>query len=186
MTIVAEIKERGYAAVREWAVELDGAEPARAEAAGAVPREALLALADRVRRWHEAQRPADISLEVEPGVRARAPLGAARHGRHLRPAQPHLDARHVRGPGAGRGRAAHRRLHAAAGRRPRRRSRRGARPRRGVGARRAAGDRLARLRRAGRQDRRARQPVRERREARGLARRADRPARRPVRGGRAR
>lgn len=69
MTIVSEIKERGFAAVREWAVELDGAEPARAEPSGEVPREALLALADRVRRWHEAQRPADISLEVEPGVR---------------------------------------------------------------------------------------------------------------------
>jgi histidinol dehydrogenase len=68
MTIVAEIKERGYEAVREWALELDGAEPARAEASGEVPREALLALADRVRRWHEAQRPADVTLDVEPGV----------------------------------------------------------------------------------------------------------------------
>ena len=68
MTIVADVRDRGYAAVREWAVKLDGAEPVRAEASGAVPREALLALADRVRRWHEAQRPADISLEVEPGV----------------------------------------------------------------------------------------------------------------------
>ena len=28
----------------------------------------MLALADRVRRWHEAQRPRDIELEVEPGV----------------------------------------------------------------------------------------------------------------------
>ena len=28
----------------------------------------MLALADRVRRWHEAQRPADVALEVEPGV----------------------------------------------------------------------------------------------------------------------
>ncbi len=68
MTIVAEIKERGIDAVREWALELDGAEPARAEASGEVPREALQALAGRVRRWHEAQRPADVSLEVEPGV----------------------------------------------------------------------------------------------------------------------
>jgi histidinol dehydrogenase len=68
MTIVAEIKERGLEAVREWALELDGTEPTRAEASGEVPREALLALADRVRRWHEAQRPADISLEIEPGV----------------------------------------------------------------------------------------------------------------------
>lgn len=55
-------------AVREWAVKLDGAEPARAEPAGEVPREALLALADRVRRWHDAQRPPDVTLEVEPGV----------------------------------------------------------------------------------------------------------------------
>ena len=68
MSIVSEIKERGDAAVREWAVKLDGAEPARAAAGGEVPREAILALADRVRRWHEAQRPADISMEVEPGV----------------------------------------------------------------------------------------------------------------------
>ncbi len=68
MTIVSEIKERGLDAVREWAVKLDGAEPARAEPSGDIPREAVLALADRVRRWHEAQRPADISLEVEPGV----------------------------------------------------------------------------------------------------------------------
>ncbi len=68
MTIVAEIKERGFEAVREWALELDGAEPAPAEASGEAPREALLALASRVRRWHEAQRPADISLETEPGV----------------------------------------------------------------------------------------------------------------------
>ena len=68
MTIVSEIKERGLDAVREWALELDGAEPARAEPAGDVPREALLELAGRVRRWHEAQRPADLVLEVEPGV----------------------------------------------------------------------------------------------------------------------
>jgi histidinol dehydrogenase len=62
MTIVSEIKERGLDAVREWALELDGTEPTRAEPAGDVPRAALLELADRVRRWHEAQRPADISL----------------------------------------------------------------------------------------------------------------------------
>ena len=56
-------------AVREWAVKLDGAEPARAVADGsALPRDALLALADRVRRWHAVQRPADVKLEVEPGV----------------------------------------------------------------------------------------------------------------------
>jgi histidinol dehydrogenase len=71
MTIVAEIKERGMEAVREWAVRLDGAEPARAQPAGSVPHEAILALADRVRRWHELQRPADVELEVEPGVTLR-------------------------------------------------------------------------------------------------------------------
>ena len=68
MTIVADIKDGGLEAVARWAVELDGAAPARAEPQGDVPRDALLALADRVRRWHEAQRPADIELEVEPGV----------------------------------------------------------------------------------------------------------------------
>ena len=69
VSIVEEIKREGDAAVRRWAVELDGAEPARAVAEPELlPREALLDLADRVRRWHEAQRPADISLEVEPGV----------------------------------------------------------------------------------------------------------------------
>jgi histidinol dehydrogenase len=68
-SIVAEIKEAGDAAVRRWAEELDGVEPARAQPTeSSFPREALLALADRVRRWHEAQRPADITLEVEPGV----------------------------------------------------------------------------------------------------------------------
>ncbi|HVC87754.1 MAG TPA: histidinol dehydrogenase [Gaiellaceae bacterium] len=67
-TIVADVKERGLGAVREWAEKLDGVAPARAEPSGEVPREAILALADRVRRWHEVQRPADVSLEVEPGV----------------------------------------------------------------------------------------------------------------------
>jgi histidinol dehydrogenase len=69
LSIVAEIKREGDDAVRRFAVELDGAEPARAvPEPELLPREALLDLADRVRRWHEAQRPADISLEVEPGV----------------------------------------------------------------------------------------------------------------------
>jgi histidinol dehydrogenase len=69
VSIVSEIKDGGDAAVRKWALELDGAEPARAVAdASALPRDAVLELADRVRRWHEAQRPADIRLEVEPGV----------------------------------------------------------------------------------------------------------------------
>jgi histidinol dehydrogenase len=33
-----------------------------------LPEEALRTLADRVRRWHELQRPADVQLEIEPGV----------------------------------------------------------------------------------------------------------------------
>jgi len=69
MSIVSQIKEEGLDAVSRWAVELDGVEPMRAQPTeSSIPREALLALADRVRRWHEAQRPADISLEIEPGV----------------------------------------------------------------------------------------------------------------------
>ena len=153
---------------------------------GLLPREALL---DARRPRSPLARGAAAGRHLAGGRArraARAPLGAARHGRHLRSAQPHLDARHVRRAGSGGGSAQDRRLHAALRRRARRRRRRGARDRRGVGARRPAGDRLARLRRAGRQDRRARQLVRERGEARGLARRRDRPARRPVRGGRGR
>src|SRR5207245_2754268 len=66
--IVRDVRERGDAALNEWAVRLDGVEPARAAAEGDVPAEAVLALAERVRRWHATQRPADVRLEVEPGV----------------------------------------------------------------------------------------------------------------------
>jgi len=68
-TIVADVRERGDAALADWAERLDGAPPARAEPAGEVPVEAVLALADAVRRWHELQRPADLAEEVLPGVR---------------------------------------------------------------------------------------------------------------------
>ncbi len=69
VSIVEEIKQEGEAAVRRWALELDGAEPERAVAdPELLPREALLELAGRVRRWHEAQRPAELTLEIEPGV----------------------------------------------------------------------------------------------------------------------
>jgi histidinol dehydrogenase len=68
-SIVAQIKASGEEAVWRFAEELDGVEPARAQPTeSTIPREAILALADRVRRWHEAQRPPDIALEVEPGV----------------------------------------------------------------------------------------------------------------------
>jgi histidinol dehydrogenase len=69
LSIVDDVKARGFDAVREWALELDGVEPARAlPEPAALPREALLTLADRVRRWHEAQRPRDLKIEIEPGV----------------------------------------------------------------------------------------------------------------------
>jgi histidinol dehydrogenase len=44
-----------------------------------VPEQAVLALADRVRRWHALQRPSDLRLEIEAGVvleRRWAPLQA--------------------------------------------------------------------------------------------------------------
>ena len=69
MSIVGEIKEGGLDAVRKWALALDGVEPARAfPDDNGLPTDAVLALADRVRRWHELQRPRDVALEVEPGV----------------------------------------------------------------------------------------------------------------------
>ena len=69
MSVVSEIREQGEAAVRRFALAFDGVEPARARPEPALlPREALLDLAGRVRRWHEAQRPRDLELELEPGV----------------------------------------------------------------------------------------------------------------------
>jgi histidinol dehydrogenase len=66
--IVRDVSERGDAAVWEWALRLDDAQPARAEPGEGLPTDALLALADSVRRWHELQRPPDLSLEISPGV----------------------------------------------------------------------------------------------------------------------
>jgi histidinol dehydrogenase len=66
--IVRDVSERGDAAVWEWALRLDDAQPARAEPGEGLPTDALLALADSVRRWHELQRPRDLSLEISPGV----------------------------------------------------------------------------------------------------------------------
>jgi histidinol dehydrogenase len=66
--IVSDVRERGDAALAEWAVRLDGVAPTRATPEGDLPDEAVLALADRVRRWHEVQRPPTVRLEVEPGV----------------------------------------------------------------------------------------------------------------------
>ncbi len=66
--IVRDVSARGDAALWEWALRLDDAEPARAEPSDGLPTESLLALADSVRRWHELQRPPDVCLEIAPGV----------------------------------------------------------------------------------------------------------------------
>ena len=39
-TIVADVRERGDAALADWAERFDGVEPARAEPAGELPEEA--------------------------------------------------------------------------------------------------------------------------------------------------
>jgi histidinol dehydrogenase len=66
--IVSDVRARGDAALSEWGLRLDGAAPARAEAAEGLPEDAVLALADAVRRWHALQRPPDVRQEVAPGV----------------------------------------------------------------------------------------------------------------------
>jgi len=66
--IVADVRERGDEALREWSLRLDGAEPARARPAGELPSAELLEVAERVRTWHAAQRPLDVRLETAPGV----------------------------------------------------------------------------------------------------------------------
>jgi histidinol dehydrogenase len=66
--IVRDVSERGDAALSEWSLRLDEAVPARAEPTEGLPTEALLALTDSVRRWHELQRPPDVRLEIAPGV----------------------------------------------------------------------------------------------------------------------
>jgi histidinol dehydrogenase len=66
--IVRDVAERGDTALREWALRLDGTGPVRAEPSDGLPTESLLLLADSVRRWHELQRPPDVSLEIAPGV----------------------------------------------------------------------------------------------------------------------
>ncbi|HLF67936.1 MAG TPA: histidinol dehydrogenase [Gaiellaceae bacterium] len=67
--ILDDVRARGDAALREWSLRLDGVEPRRAEPDADVPADAILALAAAVRRWHALQRPADVELEISPGVR---------------------------------------------------------------------------------------------------------------------
>jgi histidinol dehydrogenase len=181
--ILEDVRLRGDVAVREWARRLDGVEPARAEAAEGLPKEAVLALVDSVRRWHEAQRPADVRLEVRPGVeleRRWVPLATVGvyvpHGlvsTLVMCAVPALAA------------GVRRIIVATPPRRLRPRRCRSAAPRHrgGLGTRRAARDRRPRVRNrrhpACRQDLRPRWQVRERGEAARVARRCDRPARRP-------
>lgn len=69
--IVADVRARGDAAVAAWSNRLDGTTgeaPQRAVAYGDLPTAAVLAAAANVRTWHAAQRPADLVLEVTPGV----------------------------------------------------------------------------------------------------------------------
>jgi histidinol dehydrogenase len=78
-SIVADVRARGDVALSEWSMRLDGVEPSRAAPGGDVPADALLDLAGRIRRWHEAQRPPDVRLEVAEGIeleRRWVPLGA--------------------------------------------------------------------------------------------------------------
>ncbi len=69
--IVADVRQRGDAAVAHWSRVLDQTSadaPERARPYGDVPTAAIAAAAEAVARWHRAQRPADLELEVSPGV----------------------------------------------------------------------------------------------------------------------
>jgi histidinol dehydrogenase len=69
--IIDDVRERGDVAVAEWSRRFDGTvsdKPERAVAGPGLPIEAVKASADAVRRWHAAQKPQNVSLEVLPGV----------------------------------------------------------------------------------------------------------------------
>ena len=69
--IVNDVRRRGDAAVVKWSKRFDATtanSPERAVANGEIPTDAVLAAADAVRRWHEAQRPLNLVMEVSPGV----------------------------------------------------------------------------------------------------------------------
>ena len=90
--ILADVRTRGDAALREMAERWDGAELGALEVPRARWREAAESLdpdvraaleraALNIRRFHEAQRPSDVTLDVEEGVRiTRAWLPLARVG----------------------------------------------------------------------------------------------------------
>ena len=69
--IVDDVRTRGDAAIAEWSARFDATtstKPERAVAYGDIPTAAVLAAAAAVRTWHAAQRPADLMMEVSPGV----------------------------------------------------------------------------------------------------------------------
>jgi len=79
-SLIADVRERGDAALLELATKFDGVELTSLEVPRAAWREAVEAIDPDVRRaleraarniraFHEAQVPADVELEVEPGVR---------------------------------------------------------------------------------------------------------------------
>ena len=86
--IVADVRERGDDALLEWTLRFDGPRPngvrvpAERVDAARVDDDVLAALRrmiDAVRRFNEAQRPADTSVEAAPGIvseRRWLPLGA--------------------------------------------------------------------------------------------------------------
>jgi histidinol dehydrogenase len=86
--IVADVRERGDGALLEWTSRLDGPRPdgirvpaERGEAARVDDDvlDALRRMIDAVRRFSEAQRPVDTSVEAAPGIvseRRWLPLGA--------------------------------------------------------------------------------------------------------------
>ena len=86
--IVADVRERGDAALLEWTERLDGSRPdgfrvpAEQIAAASVEEEALAAIREMiaaVRAFNEAQRPRDTSVEAAPGIiseRRWVPLGS--------------------------------------------------------------------------------------------------------------
>ncbi len=70
-SIIDDVRTRGDAAVAEWSNYFDHTNyelPERAVAGPGLPTDAVLAAADAVRRWHAAQRPRDVTMEVFPGV----------------------------------------------------------------------------------------------------------------------
>jgi len=77
MPIVADVRDRGDAALLEWTTRFDGPRPHGLRvsedriAAASVEEDVLVALRamiDAVRRFSEAQRPRDTSVEAAPGI----------------------------------------------------------------------------------------------------------------------